>query len=525
MIRKAGITRKTFLFVALLIVAVTFVSFAILYFAMPPYYLYRKEQALGASVAQLKRDLTGSSDLETSGGYIREFIEANNATVAATGPEGIMILQLSTPFVSLNAGEEAVYNVYVNGQMLDADSSLTIVSDDDRQGREEMDRVDVTQGDAVRGDIAQGDKGQEDIAQGDKSAGVEDNYILLEYEMGPGLYFEEDIDNEFISRIQVQGTLQPIDEARGVILSLIPYALAAGTVIGAILAWFYVRQLTRPILKLSATAEQMQQMEPGVESGIRTNDELGLLSENMDALYQTLIQTIDDLKQQMDKVNRLEQSKTAMMQSASHELKTPVAALAGMLDGMIDNVGAYKDKDKYLRKCKGQVEKLSFLVKEILEASRSDGDVMGMAEADTEVDTMVEHILREQEYQIKERYLTIEKNLIPVVISTNPQYLHAVIVNLIGNAVLYTPQGGMVRICLNESWLEIENESEPIAKDELEQLFEPFYTRSASRDKAVSGTGLGLYIVRRNLERLSLDYEVGEEDGKFKIKVILGGTG
>ncbi len=492
MTRKMGITQKTFLFVALLIVVVTLVSFAILYFAMPPYYFYKKEQALKSGVEMLKKDLISTTDSEACALIIHNFTEDYNVTVMALDSKDNMILQLSTPFVSLKYQAEKNGRLIVDGEELDGDSYLTIVTD-----------------------LYQ--SAQVEISVQDKDPTEFETYVMYEHDPGTELTFEEEIGTDLISRIQIRGTLQPIGEARGVILSLIPYALAAGCAIGAVLAWFYVRQLTRPILRLSATASKMQGMEPDIISGIRTNDELGLLSENMDALYLTLIETIDDLKNQMKKVNRLEQSKTAMMQSASHELKTPVAALSGMLDGMIDNVGVYKDKDKYLIKCKDQVDKLSFLVQEILEASRSDSGVHKERRTDTEVDAMIVHILKEHEYQIREKQLQVHTGLEPVVLHTDAQALYSAIVNLLGNAVLYTPEQGTIRIDLRTDCMEIENETAPIPETELDKLFEPFYTRSDSRDRSVSGTGLGLYIVKRNLEQLSIAYRVENTSSGFKV--------
>jgi len=128
--------------------------------------------------------------------------------------------------------------------------------------------------------------------------------------VGNVILFESEIGTEIISKLQVQGSLQPIDEAREVILLLIPYVLAAGCTIGLFLAWFYARQITKPILKISATAVRMKRMEPNVISGIKTGDELEILSENMDDLYQSLKDTIENLKIEMEKVNRLEKSKT-----------------------------------------------------------------------------------------------------------------------------------------------------------------------------------------------------------------------
>ena len=97
--------------------------------------------------------------------------------------------------------------------------------------------------------------------------------------------------------------------------------------------------------------------------------------------------------------------------------------------------------------------------------------------------------------------------------------------NLIGDAVVYTPEGGRVEVLLSDAQLGIENTCSPIPEAELSRLFEPFYTRSSSRDRTENGTGLGLYIVRRNLERISIPYKAENTDTGFKITLFINGAG
>lgn len=505
--KKTGIVRKTFLFAALLIVLVTFVSVAILYFAMPSFYLYKKEQSLKAGLVSLEVSLKESMDQETCMVLIANFAEGYNVTVTSIDLQGMPILTLSSPFVSLPAMEKAGGQLVINGEFAEDEQLTEIIYQFSQTFREDLN--------------------QKTSIMYKK----EDVEAYLWIDIGNTILLETDIKTDIIDKIQVQGTLQPIEEARGVILSLIPYVLAAGCAIGLCLAWIYARQITKPILKLSEAAVRMKQMEyfppnkgeggsPEVIAEIKTGDELELLSDNMNALYQSLSKTIEDLKMEMEKVSRLEQSKTEMMQSASHELKTPIAALGGMLDGMIEQVGVYKDKETYLRKCRGQVEKLSFLVKEILEASRTDRRGQADKPVEIEVDEMIKKILTEYEFQIGEKQLQLKTEMNKVAIRTDPAVLYRVIMNLIGNAVSYTPRKGELRIKLSKEQLVIENQCSYIPEEEMQKLFEPFYTRSSSRDKTVSGTGLGLYIVKRNLEQLAIPYQAESTETGFKISLF-----
>jgi len=187
-----------------------------------------------------------------------------------------------------------------------------------------------------------------------------------------------------------------------------------------------------------------------------------------------------------------------------------------MLDGMLDNIGVYQDKETYLLKCKEQVEKLAFLVNEILEASKADRGQKTDQLSEVFVDEMIRQVLGEYELQINEKQLKLSVEADQVGYQTEAAALYRVMMNLIGNAVMYTPPAGTIRIELSEVQLVIENQCSHIPGEEMQKLFEPFYTCS-SRDKTVSGTGLGLYIVKRNLERLSINYQAENSEAGFKI--------
>lgn len=494
MLLKKGIVRKTFLFSAALILFVILISFAVMYFIMPGYYLVQKEKTLKDNLDALTSGMQSAKTGDECAALIADFSAANNVTVLSFDENEVLLPALSTPFIGMK-GNDAVF--FSEKRQISMDEETSVFTIQIRPGDGNT-RIKEASGLNLRW-----------------AAPTGGNAMIVEGKVG----------TEFVDHVLVNGTLQPIDEARSVILSLIPYVLAVAIVVCLISSGIYARQISKPILRISDVALRMQQMEPGVESGIKTKDELGQLSVNMDVLYAKLLENIERLKNEMDKVNRLERSKTELMQNASHELKTPIAALNGMLEGMIDNVGAYKNRDKYLEECKNQVDKLSHLVAEILGASKSDIFDTEMELSDVYADELVERAIAENMYQIHEKQLRLEQDLPSALIVTDSGILYHSVSNLISNAVRYTPLGGVIRVSIfgeeDTRRLTIENECEPIPQDEIQKLFEPFYTRSYSRDKTKSGTGLGLYIVKRSLERLGIHYEAKITDLGFLISLSI----
>lgn len=484
-ILQKSIVRKTFIFSFLLILLVVVLSFTILYFAMPHYYLYQKEQKLQQSLTTLTLNIHLTPTQEECATLIADFVVDNNAFVTVFDRENNLLPQLSSPLVSLTA--------------LDPEGCYLLIDEDDSTNK--MDGISMV------------DLQYQVMISTDDLSNVEIKTQISR--PGDTIVLQNEVESDLISRIKVNSTLQPIDEAKNVMLKLMPYVLISGMALGLLLAWFYARQLSKPILQISEATVRMQNLEPDAKSTVTSDDELGLLSHNLNALYASLKANISSLQLEMDNVNRIEKAKTEMMQSASHELKTPIAALNGMLEGMIDHIGVYKDKEKYLRECKNQVEKLSLLVAEILNASKMDDAMFTVEREATDVMALLEQSLEDFSLPLREKDLQLKTELQPLTISTDPSLLYRAITNLVSNAVRYTPVQGEIYIRLNPECLIIGNEGQSIAEAELSKLVEPFYTRSYHRDKNQSGTGLGLYIVKRCLDKLEIPYAIASNGGWF----------
>ena len=448
---------------------------------MPDYYFLSKTAQLQKEADLLALKLTEAQTVDECAMLIRDFSSLNNAMVIVLEGDDRMVPGLSSPFLAL--GHPAQVQMIFQKTILSGETISTIegirVSGFNVVGYSESSR------DSVAGPRFVSSARQVTI---DKA-----------------------IQNSFMDRIQILCTMQPVGEATQVILSLIPYLLILDILIALPAAYFYSKRLTKPILRLSAAASQMREMSPGAESGINSRDEIGELSRNLNLLYRSLCANIDTLREEKEYVNKLEKAKTDFMRAASHELKTPITALNGIVEGMIDNVGIYKNKEKYLKESKYLIDRLAKLVGEILNAAAMDA-VDEHAVEPVDIDVLLENALEEHKILLDEKGLRIERDIQPFQTDTDEAILNGVILNLISNAVKYTLEGGFIRISLQPDvqgcTLSIENQCEPIPEDHIDRLFEPFFTMSYSRDKKLSGTGLGLYIVKRNLERLNLPYSL-----------------
>ena len=106
-------------------------------------------------------------------------------------------------------------------------------------------------------------------------------------------------------------------------------------------------------------------------------DEIGILSDNLDNLSNQLSAALEDLKianikleEDVKKEKQLEEQQLSFFSAVSHELKTPITILKGQIQGMLYNVGGYKDRDKYLQKSYQVTKRMENLVQEILSISK-----------------------------------------------------------------------------------------------------------------------------------------------------------
>ncbi|MCL2421382.1 MAG: HAMP domain-containing histidine kinase [Defluviitaleaceae bacterium] len=492
---KKGLALKTFAFALVLMTLVMAVSLGILYAFLPSYYFRHKNNQLARNADILQQQLSTAASVEESAALIANFSEANNATAIAFDADNRLLTEFLSPVITLGpmAQELGLTTIHIAGE---ADAA---VSQRVQLFTQHSPIPETVEGEGIR------------IMTG---SAMFRQHIT-------NVFMYRDISHPNISRIFITSTLQPIDEAQEVIISMLPYLFASGFVIALGLALFFARQLTKPILEISDTAALMREMKPDVVSKVASDDELGQLSQNLNKLYQDLFANMEGLQKEMEHTARLEQSKTDFMRAAGHELKTPIAALSGMLEGMIDGVGPYKNHDKYLPECKDQTRRLAKLVNEILVASEHVNDSLKFETVD--VSRLIEEVLANYKTLIEKKQLHVNVvNSESFKYPADRQLLFNALSNLMSNAVNYTPEGGHIDIAIKDKVFSIENECPTIDASTLPKWFEPFYTPDYSRDKSKSGTGLGLYIVKKNLEALQLPVEVVATEMGIRFEVGFG---
>jgi signal transduction histidine kinase len=305
--------------------------------------------------------------------------------------------------------------------------------------------------------------------------------------------------------LNVSMTLALVEEAVGVIVSLLPISILLCLVIAIVFSLLYARTMTRPIKAISDETRHMTVLERDAQCNINSKDEFGELATNVNQLYENLLNTIDSLEAELKKVAAAEKAKTDFLQAASHELKTPATAVSVIMDNMILGIGKYKNHDEWLPKCKELVDCLSEKLRDILDASHLEA--ISEPYVTKSVETICSEILEPYIVIARARGLSLYIDWsASFSVTVPPKLLRKALSNIFSNAVLYTTPGEKFSIYCKGRSLIVENECVPIPEDQLLRLYEPFYRPDISRSRETGGNGLGLYIVETILRRLELDY-------------------
>ncbi|GKZ04137.1 MULTISPECIES: sensor histidine kinase [Paraclostridium] len=302
------------------------------------------------------------------------------------------------------------------------------------------------------------------------SNNISDSYE--NYQKTVALYIR---DSDTPYYLDISMPLQPVDEATTVILDLMPIIIGVAIVLSIITSYAFSKWVTKPLIDI-IESERMQE-----------------------AKRKEFIATI------------------------SHELKTPITIISGQLEGMIYNIGKYKDRDTYLQKSYDSTQELKTLVEEMIQVSKFEILEKKSESKEFDLNSLINKLIKRQMYLIEEKELKLDvKYQGEIFINADEERIAKAINNLINNAIKYSPENAdlLIRLYKKENAiLEIENTGITIDEKHKDKLFKPFYRVEKSRNRKTGGSGLGLYIVSQILREHGFKYNI--KNGKNSVIFII----
>ena len=308
--------------------------------------------------------------------------------------------------------------------------------------------------------------------------------------------------------LQFLATVDSQKEARDISLGFLPYSLLASFVLSLLASYLYARMISAPILEIKQMTKRMKRLDRTASLPIHSQDEIGVLKQQINDLYHHLLEVIDNLEQQKQENLKLEQMKVEFLRGASHELKTPLASLKIILENMRDKIGRYKDRDRYLLVSLDIVDEMNQIVLEIL--SLSSVQELGGDKEWIQLDDVVNRILTQNQVLVENRSLLIDNYLPATSIFMNLPILKLVLSNIISNAVKHSDKGGVIRIGLENEGTDFVIENTSVSKENIS-------TKAQSKKEG----GLGLFVVKYLLEHEELSYRFEESSTGRRFVMVL----
>ena len=265
------------------------------------------------------------------------------------------------------------------------------------------------------------------------------------------------------------------------------WGIALAVVVALGLVQILARGLTAPLREMMVAAEAMAQGDLDQRVTAAAADETGELARS----FNSMASHIGDLEQQ----------RRDLIANVGHELRTPIAALRGNIENLLDGVA--RDREATLSAMIRQADRLSGLVDQLMDLSRLEAGVAPLAARLMDLIPVVDEARQEAEHRAAGSAIRVSGPA-TLEMTGDPARIHQVLLNLFDNAVRHGPVGEPVTVTVAavDGWarVAVEDRGPGIPAGELEAVFERFYRVGEDRATGSGGTGLGLAISRSIVE-------------------------
>lgn len=251
------------------------------------------------------------------------------------------------------------------------------------------------------------------------------------------------------------------------------------------------KNISSPLKKMDSAARKIAVGEKADDIEVNLNDEIASLAKSFNYMKNELILT--------------EKMRREFIASVSHDLKTPLTSISGIVQAMIEGIVEINDYNKYLIIIQDETNRLIKITSEILEVAKIQSNSIKLFKEEIQLKSFLESLINSFAFKISEKELNMTlicpDNLI---INADSGKLKQIIGNIISNSIKYNKKGGKIIInaidSINSVEFVISDTGIGISDNEIHFIFEKFYRADKSRTSKAGGTGLGLSIAKSLVE-------------------------
>lgn len=268
-----------------------------------------------------------------------------------------------------------------------------------------------------------------------------------------------------------------------------------------ILVYWIYKSLIHPFKTLRIATNKIKDGDLNFSIKAEGDDEIGILCEDFEAMRKRLKELIEERMQ-------YEVDMRELISNISHDLKTPLTAIKGYAEGIMDGVADTPEKmDKYLKTICTKAIDMTSLVEELSFYSKIDCNTIPYSFANVNIDNFFRDCIEEISLDLEVKdidigYFNYTDKCLKVI--GDPEQLKRVINNILGNSVKYIDKKGIINVRISEEEdmvkIEVEDNGKGIPANDLPNIFDRFYRSDVSRNSSQGGSGLGLAIGKKIIE-------------------------
>jgi two-component system OmpR family sensor kinase len=311
------------------------------------------------------------------------------------------------------------------------------------------------------------------------------------------------IDGRPVGTLQVAASLDVVDAAREVLLYIMAIATIVAVLLAALGSWIAVGRALSPLDAITETTEQ-----------INRADDLARRIPYRGPMHDEIGNLIEAFNQTLERLETLFTSQQRFLADVSHELRTPLTVIKGNVDLM----RRMKSLDEEsLTSIDQEAGRLTRLVGGLLLLAQAESGSVSLNMRPMELDTLLLEVFQEMKVLAGEKIKLHLTEIDQIQVNGDRDRLKQVLLNLVANAIQYTPQGGDVFLSMGkvaeQARLIIRDTGPGIPPEDLPHIFERFYRAEKSRTRGkTTGFGLGLSIAHWIVEKHGGRIEVDSKD-------------
>jgi len=271
---------------------------------------------------------------------------------------------------------------------------------------------------------------------------------------------------------------------------------------------YFSKRMARPLDEMAAASRKFARgdFSVRVKQQYDQSDEMGAL--------------IDAFNKMADSLENAEAQRSEFIANISHELRTPMTTIAGFADGILDGTIPQEEAPKYLLSIRNETRRLSRLVRDMLDVSRTKAKAADPGRRTVfDLTELVLQTLLSFEGRATKKNLDVDPQLPDnhIMVVADKDAITQVIYNLLDNAVKFAHPDTCITLRLykggGKAYVSVSDVGETIPPDDLPLIFDRFHKSDRSRSMDKEGVGLGLYLVKSIINSHDEDIAVRSEDG------------